>query len=113
MNREIDAMRKQTERGWTADVAMTLKSGHAPVSVSFTDRTHTPVSGLDVTARLAHPALTRADHAVKLIETRPGHYAAEAPDVQPGGWGLVIEARLNGERVFASRNRIVLTEGRP
>jgi nitrogen fixation protein FixH len=113
MNGELDAMRRQAERGWTADVTMMLKAGHAPLSVSFADRANAPVTGLEVTARLAHPALTRADLSIMLIETHPGHYAAEVSDIQPGGWALVIEARRSGERVFASRNRIVLTEARP
>ena len=113
MNREIDEMRMQTERGWKADAIVRLKNGLAPVSISLTDKTGSPVSGRAVTARLAHPALTRADHSGGLIERRPGFYAAELPDIQPGAWTLVLEASRNGERVFVSRNRIVLTEAAP
>ncbi len=113
MNGEFEAMRKQAERGWKADVTVVLQAGQAPVNVRFADRANAPVAGLAVSARLAHPALTRADHSVALIEVRPGHYAAEIPDIQPGGWMLVIEASRSGERVFASRNRVVLTEVKP
>jgi nitrogen fixation protein FixH len=113
MNGEIEAMRRQGARGWTADVAVALKAGHTPVSVRFADRTDAPVTGLDVTARLAHPALTRADHFMRLIETLPGRYAADIPDAQPGGWTLVVEASRSGERVFTSRNRVVLREPQP
>lgn len=112
MNREIDAMRNQTERAWIADIAAGLKDNVSPVSISLTDKLGNPVSGLAVTVRLAHPALTRADHLGTLIERRPGVYSADLADVHAGAWTLVVEASQRGERVFASRNRIVLTEVR-
>lgn len=113
MNREIEAMRSQTERGWTAEVAAGLSHGQAPVSISLSDKAGKPVTGLAVTARLAHPALTRADHSGALIERRPGVYAADIADIQPGAWTLVVEASQHGERVFASRNRVILAEAEP
>ena len=113
MNREIDAMRLQADRGWKVEVAVRLKDRLAPVSVSLFDRDGKPVIGLSVTARLAHPALTRADHSAALIERRPGVYRADFPDVQAGGWTFAVEADREGERVFSSRNRILLTEARP
>jgi hypothetical protein len=38
---------------------------------------------------------------------------ADVPDARPGGWMLVVEANRNGERVFTSRNRVILTEAQP
>jgi nitrogen fixation protein FixH len=113
MNGEISTMRQQAERGWKADIAVQLKNGSAPVSIQLTDRDGAPVTGLDVKARLAHPALTRADHVAAMIEASPGQYTAEWPDILPGAWTIVIEADQGGERVFATRNRVVLTEARP
>lgn len=113
MNREIDAMRSQTERAWIADIAAGLHNKTAPITISLSDKLGKPVTGLAVTVRLAHPALTRADHTGVLIERRPGVYSADLADIQAGAWTLVVEASQNGERMFASRNRIVLTEVRP
>jgi nitrogen fixation protein FixH len=113
MNQEFEAMRIQTERGWKADVSVQLKNSQAPISLSLTDKAGSPVTGLAVTARLAHPALTRADHSGILIERRPGFYSAEISDIQPGAWTLVLEASRNGARMFASRNRTVLSESKP
>jgi nitrogen fixation protein FixH len=110
MNGQIDAMRLQAERGWKADVSVRLKDKMAPVSVSLLDRDGRPITGLAVTGRLAHPALTRADHTAALVEARPGVYSAAFTDVTAGGWTLVVEANRGHERVFSSRNRIVLTE---
>jgi nitrogen fixation protein FixH len=112
MNGEIEAMRRQDERGWSAEVEVRLVNGLAPVHVRLTARDGRPVSGLDVRARLAHPALTRADHSADLREVQPGVYAAEIADASAGAWTLVVEARRDGERVFASRNRAVLMERR-
>lgn len=110
MNRELDAMRQQAERGWKADVSVALQNRAAPINLTLTDRDGRPVTGLAVTARLAHPAITSADRLGAFSENGPGVYAAVVPDVQAGAWTLVIEASRNGERVFASRNRITLTE---
>jgi nitrogen fixation protein FixH len=113
MNREIKAMQMQAERGWKADVAVHLENGLAPINITLADKAGSPVTGLAVSARLAHPALTRADHSARLIERRPGFYSAELSDIQPGAWTVILEASKSGERVFASRNRIVLKEARP
>jgi nitrogen fixation protein FixH len=112
-NGEISAMRQQMERGWQADVTMQLQNRSAPLNVRLTDKTGAPVSGLDVKARLAHPAFTRADHMMAMIETGPGNYSAAWSDIHPGAWTIVLEADRRGNRVFASRNRVVLTETRP
>ena len=40
-------------------------------------------------------------------EAKPGDYRADA-SMRPGQWDLVIEAKRDGERLFRSRNRIVL-----
>ncbi|MGL4636126.1 MAG: FixH family protein [Beijerinckiaceae bacterium] len=113
MNGEIMAMRQQSERGWKADIAVELKGAEAPVSLFLVDRSGVPVTGLEAKARLAHPALTRADHNASLIEERPGKYVTQFADIPPGAWTLIVEAGRNGERLFVSRNRVVLTEGRP
>jgi nitrogen fixation protein FixH len=110
MNSEIAAMRQQAERGWKADVSVVLRNGHASVGTHLKGQHGEPITGLAVTARLAHPALARADHHADLIEISPGSYRAEFSDIQPGAWTIVMEASRRGERVFASRNRVVLKD---
>jgi nitrogen fixation protein FixH len=110
MNQEIGAMRLQAERGWKADVSAQLTNKITTVGVTLLEPDGKPVTGLAITARLAHPAITTSDHAAKLIEHRPGIYWAELSGVQAGAWTIVLEAQLRGERVFASRNRVILAE---
>jgi len=113
MNAELAAMRLQAQRGWRADVAAQLDGGVARVTVSLTGKDGQPLTGLNVDARLAHPAFVRADQAAALAEHRQGLYVATLAGVSAGGWTIVVEASRDGERVFTSRDRVILTDGRP
>ena len=110
MNAEFDAMRAQAARGWTADATVRLVGSIAPVIVSLAGPKGEAITGLDVVVRLAHPALTRADHVAILRETSPGTYAGDFPDAQAGGWTFIIEAQREANRLYTSRNRLVLKE---
>lgn len=112
MNSQIEAMRQQAERGWQVAVQMKLDGDSAPVDITIADKQGAPVGGLEVVARLAHPAVTRADHDIVLREIGPGHYIAVFPEVHPGAWTLITAANRNGERLFASHNRINLEKRR-
>ena len=50
----------------------------------------------------------RGDRVFALVERESGIYTGAAGDVAPGQWDLVIEAVRGNERVFLSRNRVVL-----
>jgi nitrogen fixation protein FixH len=110
MNAEFDAMRAQSARGWSADATLRLAGGVAPVLVTLAGPKGEAISRLNVIVRLAHPALTRADHVAVLRETSPGTYSGDFPDVQAGGWTFIIEAMRGPDRLYTSRNRIVLKE---
>ena len=45
---------------------------------------------------------------VELAEAGIGVYRGNAASVAPGQWDLVIEGDAKGERVFLSRNRVIL-----
>lgn len=112
MNGEISTMRQQIERNWTADVAAEMRNGTSSVDFRLMEKDRTPVTGLDISVRLAHPAITRSDRTAVMEEIGPGHYRAEWPDVSAGAWTVVIEASRGGERVYATRNRVVLGQAR-
>lgn len=108
-NREISAAQAQEARGWrvAAHVARSL-DGHGSIDVEARDSNGAAVSGVTFTARLARPADSKADHAVTLIERKGGVYRGVADDVAAGQWDLVIEADRGSERLFLSRNRVLL-----
>jgi nitrogen fixation protein FixH len=114
-NGDIAAMRAQQSLGWNADARLRLKGADASVTVDITDAASKPVTGLAISARLAHPVDRNADHMASLTETAPGHYAATFPGVQRGAWDMVIENGGKDEEHadtlgFRSRSRVFLTE---
>lgn len=109
-NGEIAAMRDQAARGWIAETTLKLNGAEAAVTIEIRDASGKPVAGLGVSTRLSHPADRKVDHQVVLNESAPGRYAAVFADVTRGAWDLVIDARRGDERVYASRNRVFLSE---
>jgi nitrogen fixation protein FixH len=108
-NREISAAHAQETRGWhvAAHVARG-GDGRGSIDVEARDVGGAAVRGVTFTARLARPADGKADHTVALIEREGGVYRGETEDVVAGQWDLVIEADRGSERLFLSRNRVLL-----
>ena len=108
-NAEIETARAQAARRWivTSHVGRDAH-GHAAVRVEARDADGAPVGGLAVTARLMRPTDQRSDRTVGLREREPGTYLGEAADVAPGVWDVDLEAARAAERLFRSRNRIIL-----
>jgi len=109
-NRDIAAAREQAARGWAADASLRLKGAVAAITLDMRDDKGMAIGGLDVSARLIHPATHAEDHVAKMASAGAGRYVAELADVQRGAWDLVIEASREGARVFTSRSRVFLTE---
>jgi len=108
-NSEIGAARAQTARNWHVAAHVERgNDGHAMVRIDARDDRGTPLTGLAFAARLMRPTDQRADRAFVLAERESGIYRGVADDVAPGLWEMVIEARRGAERVFLSRNRLVL-----
>ena len=68
----------------------------------------TPLAGLSMPARLQRPTDRRGDRTFDVSEGVGGAYRGVAQGVAAGQWDLVIEADHDGQRVFLSRNRVVL-----
>jgi nitrogen fixation protein FixH len=109
-NREIAAMRQQSERSWKVDVALRRQGEAALLDLTMRDALGRPVTGLALTVRLAHPVDARIDHSGKVLEKAPGVYSVDFEDVHRGAWNLVIEARRDGERLYATRSRVELAQ---
>ncbi|RAI43379.1 FixH family protein [Rhodoplanes roseus] len=107
-NHEIAAAQAQATRAWTVAAHVERSSdSRASVRVEARDAKDVPVSGLTVTAWLARPT-DRRERPVEIAERGIGVYRGEAADVSSGQWDLVIEAARGGDRVYLSRNRVVL-----
>jgi nitrogen fixation protein FixH len=84
-----------------------LAPGATLVDIEARDSAGRPLAGLTATAQLAHPNDRRADQAVSLNEGAAGQFRGTASPVV-GQWDVVIELARDGERLFRSRNRVVL-----
>jgi nitrogen fixation protein FixH len=107
--REIVAAHQQNVRNWKVDAHLERKlDGLVVLSINAQDRNGTPLAGLAVFGKLERPTDRRADQAFEIAESGGGNYRGKAQGVTAGQWDLVIEADANGERMFLSRNRVVL-----
>jgi nitrogen fixation protein FixH len=108
-DREISAAQDQAARKWKVSAHIERRAdGNAVLQVEARDAEGQPLTGLRFGGRLERPTDKRADLAVELAEAGTGIYRGNAASVAPGQWDLVIEGDAKGERVFLSRNRVIL-----
>ncbi len=108
-NTDIDAARRQNERGWKVE-AKHIRSaeGVTRFTVDAKDAGAAALSGLQGVMRLEWPANRALDHEVELVPVGAGRYEAAFGPVPAGQWDAVIELRRNGEKLFLSRNRLMI-----
>jgi nitrogen fixation protein FixH len=108
-NAEIETARAQAARRWTMASHVGRDAlGRAIVRVEARNAEGESVGGLTVTVRLMRPTDNRADRAIGLSEHGAGTYLGEAADVAQGVWDVELEAARASERLFRSRNRVIL-----
>jgi nitrogen fixation protein FixH len=106
---EIAAARDQNARNWKVDAHIQRGAdGGATVQVEARDKSGAPMSGLKFQGRFERPTDRRADQPVGLSEVGIGIYRGSAPLIAPGQWDLVLEGDAAGQRMFLSKNRVLL-----
>ena len=107
--KEIGIAQGQNARNWKVDAKVRRgPDGSATLQVEARGNDGKPMSGLKFQGRFERPTDRRADQPVALAETGAGIYRGNAPDIAAGQWDLVIEGVAAGQRMFLSKNRIVL-----
>lgn len=107
--REILAARDQNSRNWKVDAHVERSGqGGAVLQIEARDHDGRPMSGLKFHGRFERPTDRRADLPVVLAETGIGIYRGSAPAIAPGQWDLVLEGVAAGQRLFLSKNRVLL-----
>ena len=107
--KEIATARDQSERNWKVDAHVERSGqGGATLQVEVRDNTGRPMSGLSFHGRFERPTDRRADRPVELAETGIGIYRGSAETIAPGQWDLVLEGVSAGQRMFLSKNRVLL-----
>ena len=106
---EIAAAHAQDARHWEVDAHVERAAdGAALLQLAARDKDGHPVTGLKFEGRFERPTDKRADLAVKLSEVAIGIYRGRLDAVAPGQWDLVLEADASGQRMFLSKNRVLL-----
>ena len=107
--KEIAAAHAQDARHWEVDAHVERAAGGAALlRLSARDKDGKPVSGLKFEGRLERPTDKRADQAIELSEVDIGIYSGRLDAVAPGQWDLVLQGDKSGQRMFLSRNRVLL-----
>jgi nitrogen fixation protein FixH len=106
---EIVAAYDQNMRNWKVDAHVERSGqGGATLQIEARDSNGRPMSGLKFQGRFERPIDRRADLPVILAEVGIGIYRGSAVTIAPGQWDLVLEGVLAGQRMFLSKNRVLL-----
>jgi len=107
--KEIAAARDQDERHWKVDAHVErVAPNGATLQIEARDSKGRPMSGLTFQGRFERPTDRRADLSVVLAEVGNGIYRGSTPAIGPGQWDLVLEGLTAGQRMFLSKNRVLL-----
>ena len=106
--RDVAMAKAQDAQHWQVDAKLTRAAdGMTLIDVSARDKTGAPARGVDASMQFAGPTDRRLDRAVAVHQTEPGHFVGNA-DLAAGQWDLVIELSRQDERIFRSKNRVIL-----
>lgn len=106
--KEIAAAHDQDARKWRVDAHIERARGGTVLQVEARDKAGRPLTGLSFKGRFERPTDKRADLAVALDEVGIGIYRGRLDGIAPGQWDLVLEAGAKGQRMFLSKNRVLL-----
>lgn len=108
--REIAASEAQQKRHWnvTAKVGA-ISGGRLRIELSALDAAGRPLNGVEAVVRLSHPTDRRLDHTVRMPAAGSGHFIGQVA-ATAGQWDLIVDLFRNDERMFRSRERIVLQD---
>jgi len=107
--KEITAARDQDARAWKVNAhVQRAADGGATVQVEARDNKGMPMAGLTFQGRFERPTDRRADQPVGLTDVGGGIYRGSAALIAPGQWDLVLEGDAAGQRMFLSKNRVLL-----
>lgn len=107
--KEIATAQAQSARNWKVEAHVERSGqGGATLRVEAKDASGRPMSGLKFQGRFERPTDRRADQPIALAEVGIGIYRGNAETIAAGQWDLVLEGVSAGQRMFLSRNRVLL-----
>jgi nitrogen fixation protein FixH len=106
--RDVAMAKAQDAQHWRVDAKVVRAAdGSTLVDITARDAAGVPVSDVVASASFSRPTDRRLDRTIVVRQSGPGHFNGSA-ELVAGQWDLVIELSRQDERVFRSKNRIVL-----
>jgi nitrogen fixation protein FixH len=106
--RDVAMARAQDAQHWQVDAKLARATdGTTLLDIAAHDKSGALVSGVTASAQFARPTDRRLDRSIAIQQSGPGHFVGNA-DLATGQWDLVIELSRQDERVFRSKNRVIL-----
>lgn len=106
--REVAMAKAQDQQHWHVDAKVTpAADGSALLDIVARDASGAPLAGMAATALFARPTDRRLDRTAAVSEYAPGRFRGSAV-IAAGQWDLIIELSRRGDRLFRSKNRIVI-----
>ena len=104
---EEAAASAQDARGWKVTARIDPTAAGVSATIDIRDSAGKAVTGVDVAARLAHPIDERRDVVLAVTDMGAGTYRGIGA-TEPGQWILDLEITRGNERLFRSRNRVLI-----
>jgi|GEM_PF-3528228 len=107
-NSEAIAAATQATLHWTVEGRFVRDTtGNAVLMVDVKDAAQSPVFGIGIDARLAHPLNARLDRTVILTRIADGTFRG-VTDAPAGQWTLTVDVMRDQNRLYRSETRVVL-----
>lgn len=108
-NANLAVAAEQAARGWDIEAHVERGEGGTVIArITTRDRDGQMLAPMEGEAMLARPADRSMDLVAPTDLIGYGSYEARFEDVAIGQWDVVLSFMQDGERVFHSRNRIIL-----
>jgi nitrogen fixation protein FixH len=106
--REVALAKLQDAQHWHVDAKLSRAAdGTTRLDIDAQDESGAPVGDVAANVQFARPTDRRLDHAVTVRRTAPGRFVGNT-ELAAGQWDLLIELSRQGERLFRSKNRVIL-----
>jgi nitrogen fixation protein FixH len=106
--REASAAEAQRGRGWQVDARIHRQAdGRARFELVARDAGQQLLGNLDAALVLIHPTDRRLDRKIAMTTAALGRFTGSGTPA-PGQWDLLIELTRDGERLYRSRQRVIL-----
>jgi nitrogen fixation protein FixH len=108
-NADLAVAREMAARGWSVEAKVARGvDGVVVAEIAPRDAEGRVLPAMEGEATLARPADRRMDMTSPVALVGYGAYEARFENAPAGQWDIVITFEQDGERVFHSRNRIIL-----